>query len=110
MPDLDAKDGDGGEPSKRSFCICKRTTRLDTENTPNRNRQSRYEAVPAITGGGSEVLVLESNQNHARALDTEICPTLPAAMGLGGGYVPMVVINDDENIQSDKPECSVPSG
>lgn len=35
-------------------------------------------------GGGSEVLVLESNQNHATAQDTEICPTLPASMGLGG--------------------------
>ena len=35
-------------------------------------------------GGGSEVLVLESTQNHATAQDTEICPTLPASMGLGG--------------------------
>lgn len=35
-------------------------------------------------GGGSEVLVLESNQNHARAEDTEVCPCLPASMGLGG--------------------------
>ena len=38
----------------------------------------------ASYGGGSEVLVLESNQNHATIKDTEICPTLPAAMGLGG--------------------------
>lgn len=29
--------------------------------------------------------------NHARAEDTEVCPTLPAAMGMGGGYVPMIV-------------------
>ena len=36
-------------------------------------------------GGGSEVLVLESNQNHARAEDTEVCTCLPAAMGNGGG-------------------------
>lgn len=42
-------------------------------------------------GGGSEVLVLESNQNHATIKDTEICPTLPASMGMGGGYVPMIV-------------------
>lgn len=40
--------------------------------------------------GGSEVLVLESNQNHASAEETEISPTLPAAMGCGG-YVPMIV-------------------
>lgn len=41
--------------------------------------------------GGSEVIVLESNQNHSTAKDTEICSTLPASMGLGGGYVPMIV-------------------
>lgn len=37
------------------------------------------------------MLVLESNQNHATIKDTEICPTLSASMGLGGGYVPMIV-------------------
>lgn len=36
-------------------------------------------------------IILESNQNHATAQDTEICTTLPASMGLGGGYVPMIV-------------------
>lgn len=36
-------------------------------------------------------IVLESNQNHATAKETEICPSLPASMGLGGGYVPMIV-------------------
>lgn len=43
-------------------------------------------------------MILESNQNHARAESTEVSPTLPASMGLGGGYVPMIVdfcINDD---------------
>ena len=35
-------------------------------------------------GGGSEMLILESNQNHARTEDTEVCPCLPASMGLGG--------------------------
>lgn len=38
--------------------------------------------------GGSEVLVLESNQNHATIKDTEVCPTLPASMGLGGAISP----------------------
>lgn len=37
------------------------------------------------------MLVLESNQNHATVKDTEICNALPAAMGMGGGYVPMIV-------------------
>ena len=36
-------------------------------------------------------IVLESNQNHATVNDTEVCTTLPASMGLGGGYVPMIV-------------------
>lgn len=62
------------------------------------------------TGGGNVPIVLESNQNHARALDTEICPTIPAAMGLGGGCVPMVVINNDENIQPNKPERDLSEG
>lgn len=44
------------------------------------------------------MLVLESNQNHATAQDTEICPTLPASMGLGGGYVPMIVVNMFGNV------------
>ena len=41
--------------------------------------------------GGSEVLVIESNQNHATITDTEVCTTLPASMGMGGGYIPMIV-------------------
>ena len=68
--------------------------------------------VPAerVTGGGSEVLVLESNQNHAIAKDTETCPTLPAAMGMGGGYVPMVVevINDLSKSDRDTEPRSAP--
>jgi hypothetical protein len=49
------------------------------------------------------MIVLESNQNHATAKDTEICTTLPEAMGLGGGYVPMIVTTNDD-IQPDQPE------
>lgn len=40
----------------------------------------------------SEPIVLESNQNHATITDNGICPTLPASMGMGGGYVPMIVM------------------
>ena len=43
------------------------------------------------TGGGNMPIILESNQNHATITDGEVCPCLPAAMGLGGGYVPMIV-------------------
>ena len=37
-----------------------------------------------------EPIVLESNQNHATITQDGICSTLPAAMGMGGGYVPMI--------------------
>lgn len=39
----------------------------------------------------NEPIVLESNQNHATITSNGICPTLPASMGLGGGYVPMIL-------------------
>lgn len=35
-------------------------------------------------------VVLESNQVHATVTQNGICPTFPASMGLGGGYVPMI--------------------
>lgn len=35
-------------------------------------------------GGGGEILILESNQDHATIKDSEICPTLFASMGCGG--------------------------
>lgn len=38
-----------------------------------------------------EPTLLESNQNHATITNDGISPCLPAAMGNGGGYVPMVV-------------------
>lgn len=38
----------------------------------------------------AEPTVLESNQAHATITNTGICPTLPASMGMGGGYVPMI--------------------
>ncbi len=37
------------------------------------------------------MIVLNSNQNHATAYDTETCPTLPEAMGMGGGHIPMII-------------------
>ena len=36
------------------------------------------------------MILLESNQNHATAKETEVCTTLSASMGMGGGYVPMI--------------------
>lgn len=39
----------------------------------------------------TEPLLLESNQNHATVQTNGISTTLPASMGMGGGYVPMIV-------------------
>ena len=72
--------------------------------------QTHFQAIPVLNdqGGGAmsvsynmtgtlrasehghQPIVLESNQIHATVTQTGICPTLPASMGLGGGYVPMV--------------------
>ena len=38
----------------------------------------------------SEPILLESNQNHATARTDGVCTTLPAGMGEGGGWTPMV--------------------
>jgi DNA (cytosine-5)-methyltransferase 1 len=40
--------------------------------------------------GATEPLILESNQNHATIQTNGICTTLPASMGMGGGYVPVI--------------------
>ena len=42
----------------------------------------------------TEPVLLESNQNHATVQTDGVSTTLPASMGEGGGYVPMVVDNN----------------
>ncbi len=42
---------------------------------------------------GHQPILLESNQNHATVRTDGISTTLPASMGMGGGYVPMVYEN-----------------
>ena len=42
---------------------------------------------------GHPPVLLESNQNHAAIRTDGISTTLPAAMGMGGGYVPMIYEN-----------------
>ena len=42
---------------------------------------------------GHPPILLESNQNHATVRSDGISTTLPAAMGMGGGYVPMIYEN-----------------
>lgn len=68
----------------------------------NHSQDSRYrefgdisETVSAKygTGGNNQPLVLESNQNNATITQDGVSTTLPASMGMGGGYVPMVVVS-----------------
>ena len=55
-----------------------RTGALSTQNS---QAVLKYDNQPTL---------LESNQNHATVSETGVCSTLPASMGMGGGYVPMV--------------------
>ena len=36
-------------------------------------------------------MILDSNQNHAKAKDAEVINALTASAGEGGGHIPMVV-------------------
>lgn len=42
------------------------------------------------------MIVIGSTQKHAYIGDGSIAPCLNAAMGLGGGHIPMLVLNDAE--------------
>ena len=67
--------------------------RADTARTLDINGAS-----PVCNQGGMAVvepLLLESNQDHATVQKDGVCTTLPASMGGGGGYVPMVVEGAD---------------
>ena len=53
----------------------------------------------------SEPILLESNQNHATVQTDGISTALPASMGMGGGYVPMITEPlpfDTTQVTSDK--------
>lgn len=69
--------------------------------------ESLYAAECRYGGGESYVLqkepvLLESNQNHATIQTDGISTTLPASMGEGGGYVPMVAIEGNGTRDSHK--------
>lgn len=42
--------------------------------------------------------MLETSQVHATITNNGICPTLTASMGIGGGYIPMIVEEKDDSI------------
>lgn len=54
-------------------------------------------------------LILESNQNHARVRSDGVTPALPASMGMGGGYVPMVYENHGSDSRYTGPHSVSPT-
>lgn len=61
-----------------------------------------------------EPIVLETSQIHATITSNGICPTLTASMGIGGGYVPMIVVGFDSynlTVTGDTARClTTPTG
>ena len=57
------------------------------------------EHTPCVMIKKEEPMLLESNQNHATISQNGVCTTLSASMGLGGGYIPMIVqeVNNGRN-------------
>lgn len=53
-------------------------------------RAAEHGHQPIVFESNAQPIVLESNQIHATVTQTGICPTLPASMGMGGGYIPMI--------------------
>ena len=71
--------------------------------------ESLYSGECRYGGGESYVLqnqtepiLLESNQNHATVQTDGVSTSLPASMGEGGGYVPMVCIEGNGSRESHK--------
>ena len=42
------------------------------------------------------MIIIGSTQKHAYIGDGSYSPTLNVAMGMGGGHIPMLVLNDKE--------------
>lgn len=61
-----------------------------TAATVTGDHESRITDYTNVVVHRDEPYILESNQNHATITNSGVCPTLPASMGLGGGYVPMI--------------------
>lgn len=53
-------------------------------------RAAEHGHQPIVFESNAQPIVLQSNQIHATITQTGICPTLPASMGMGGGYIPMI--------------------
>ena len=104
-PTLTAHNANGGQrmPDKDNFNAVisygsdlyngKLTGDQATTLTTNANATGANPTV--ITCEKEEPILLESNQNHATIQTDGISTALPASMGMGGGYVPMVTYGVD---------------
>lgn len=84
----------GGQPGQGYPCVMSSKTVYDWHRQDTRMTELKDICVTAASswgGGGNNMpYVLESNQNHATITNNGISTTLPASMGEGGGYVPMI--------------------
>lgn len=64
--------------------------------------ECRYGGGESYVLQNQEPVLLESNQNHATIQTDGVSTTLPASMGEGGGYVPMVCIEGNGSRDSHK--------
>lgn len=65
---------------------CYETDICRSLDTAGENPDSNHGGVAIVR----EPVLLESNQNHATIQTNGVCTSLPAAMGEGGGYIPMI--------------------
>ena len=79
----------GGESASEILFIRKSLSR-DSEQSESQRKDTTTDASRGIGADDREPILLESNQNHATIQTNGICTTLPASMGMGGGYVPMI--------------------
>ena len=108
---LNARDGRSGVHSQmlnepeNNFVVCignGQTAQLkesDKVGTLNCMHEQQAIIVP------KEPILLESNQDHATVQEDGVSTTLPASMGMGGGYVPMVTYSVDQG--GGKSACKV---
>lgn len=62
---------------------------MESEVASTLKQRDSKDATDLIVGGGTDMTVLESTQDHA-TITHDISPMLPAGAGEGGGWIPMV--------------------
>ena len=78
-------------PTIKPLCIGNGQTAQLSESDKVGALNCMHDQQAIISPTNSEPILLESNQNHATIQTDGISTALPASMGMGGGYVPMVV-------------------